>query len=392
MKTINLLLAVMLTAFITNCYSQEKTTDSNQIIRPIQLALITPLGTNGLESDKVTNNFSLNLLAGYSGGLHGCEIAGFANIIKGKVTGLQIAGFSNTNLNAVKGCQITGFANVCNSSATGLQLAGFSNVVKDSIKALQISGFANIANAMPVGGQISGFANVCNGDSKGLQITGFSNVNNGNSKSLQIAGFSNINNGDFTGLQISGFLNRVKKLNGAQIGFINLSDTVEKGIALGFLSIVKKGYRTIEISGNESYYGTVSFKTGTEQFYNIISLGSRLKNNAITWGWGYGLGTMFPVHNKIKMNFDIISYHINEDVWFTNRLNLLNKANLAVNYRLNNYVTVFGGLTWNVLVSDTEDEEGKPVSTSIVSWSSYNKTHNNTNVKMYPGFTVGVKL
>ncbi len=421
MKKINLLVLAVVIGLTFNSYSQK---ENSKIIRPFHLSFITPMGTNGMESDKVTNNFSFNIFAGYSGGLNGFELAGFANIIKGETKGFQLAGFSNTNKSSVvgcqisgfsnvclgsakgfqlagfsntnksnvQGCQISGFSNVCIGSAIGLQIAGFANVVKDSIKALQISGFCNVAKKMTKGGQISGFANVNRGSANGLQITGFANVSNGNSKALQIAGFSNVNEGDFTGLQISGFLNRVKKLNGAQIGFINISDTIENGIALGFLSIVKKGYRTVEISGNETFYCVANFKTGTERFYNIISVGAKLYKNDIVWGWGYGLGTMFLVHEKVKMNLDITSYHVNYDEWFTNRLNLLNKVNLTVNYKLNDYITIFGGPTWNIHVSDIYDDEGVPVTSSLVSWSSYNKIHNNTNVKMYPGFTLGIRL
>lgn len=407
MKQINLFILAILMSLTLNALSQDLIKEKSEIVRPFQMSFITPMGTNGMESSKVTNIFSLNLFAGYSGGLSGFELAGFSNIIKGKTKGMQIAGFSNTNRNNVEGFQISGFSNFCLGSVKGMQIAGFANVVKDSIEAFQLAGFSNLSKGMKNGGQISGFANINHGDATGIQVAGFTNINNGESKGGQISGFANISKGetegmqiagftnvseDLRGVQISGFLNKAKKVNGLQFGFINVADTVEKGITFGFLSIVKKGYRTVEIGGNETFYGSANFKTGTEAFYNIISLGAKIDNNNIIWAWGYGIGTMFPVHENVKLNFDVVSYQVNEGEWFTNRLNMLNKASLAVNYKLNDYVTIYGGPTWNVQVSDTYDKEGIVDVSSFVSWSVYDKTKNRTNVKMYPGFTFGIRL
>ncbi|MFH2141457.1 MAG: hypothetical protein ABIJ97_03475 [Bacteroidota bacterium] len=393
MKTTNLIIIIILMTILSlSAYSQTDFGNSNNIVRPVQISFISPLGTNGMESGKVANNFSLNMIAGYSGGVEGLEIGGFYNIINGDITGLQIGGFGNTAFGNTDGCQISGFSNINKKNVKGLQIAGFSNIVTDSVTGAQIAGFSNIVNGSTTGLQLAGFSNYSKSISTGAQIAGFSNINKDNAKGIQIAGFSNINAGDLKGVQISGFYNYTKKLTGAQIGFINVCDTVEDGIVLGFLSIVKKGYRAFEISGNETFYGVANFKTGTERFYNIISVGARLHNNEIAWGWGYGLGTMFYVHEKIKLNFDIISYHVNHDAWWTNRLNLLNKVNLTANYRLNEYITIFAGPAWNIHVSDTYYNEGMLTTTSLVSWSSYDRTRNHTNVKMYPGFSCGVRF
>jgi len=99
-----------------------------------------------------------------------------------------------------------------------------------------------------------------------------------------------------------------------------------------------------------------------------------------------------PVSKKMKLNIEAVSYHVNEDVWFTSRLNSLNKLNVAVEYKIGNFMTVYGGPTWNVHVSKVYDVEGVPTSSSLVGWNAFDRTRNRTNVKMYPGFTVGVRL
>lgn len=393
MKTIKFKTA--LTALFFIIISGKAQTQSNvqvNTIRPLQISFISPMGTNGTDSWRISNNFSLNIFAGYNGGVEGCEISGFYNVIKGNVNGLQIGGFGNTNMGSVNGCQIAGFSNVSKLKVRGLQLAGFTNVVTDSCDGGQISGFANVVKGTSSGLQLSGFTNVSEGMPVGAQITGFANVNRGDANGLQIAGFANVNDGDIQGVQISGFVNITRKLTGSQIGFINIADTVENGIALGFLSIVKKGYRTFEISGNESLFAVASFKTGTEKFYNILSVGSRLESNFISWGWGYGIGTLIPVNEKIKLNLDAVAYHINRDEWWTGHLNMLNKIDLCAAMQLSEKFSVFGGITWNIHISDIHDDEGYPVNSSLVSWHSYDKTRRNTNVKMYPGFKAGIRF
>lgn len=387
-------MAGLLLAVTVFSYSQEEGQGhiSSSVVRPLQISLVSPIGSNGLESWYITNVFSLNIIGGYAGGVQGAEIGGVYNLLKGDMNGFQVAGFVNTGQGSVTGGQISGFCNITSADVKGLQLSGFTNVVTGDVAAAQITGFANVTNGSATGIQIAGFSNYAGSVPSGVQISGFSNVSKSDTKGGQIAGFSNVSNGDLNGIQISGFVNYAKNVKGAQIGFINIADSV-KGVSLGFLSIVKKGYRTFEIGGNESWYATGSFKTGTEQFYNIISVGARLRGNEMKWGWGYGIGTMFPVHDKVKVNVDAISYHINEDSWFTNRLNMLNKLNVCVNYRLNDFVTVFGGASWNVFISDRYDQWGDPVyDEGLVDWASYDRTFHRTIVKMYPGFTAGVRF
>jgi len=373
MKKINLLLIAILLGSYTSSFSQGET---ENIVRPLHISFISPISTNGLQSGEVTNILSLNILAGYSGGLQGIEVGGFANVIKGETKGVQIAGFSNTNTGDVTAVQFAGFSNVGFAKTKGAQFAGFANVASGSVTGLQAAGFSNVARGMPLGGQLAGFANVNHGDAIGAQISGFSNVNTG----------------DIKGIQASGFLNVAKKVDGVQLGVINISDTIENGVGIGLFTFVKKGYKALEVSGNETFYATASFKTGTSRLYNIISLGASSAKNEITWGWGYGIGTMLPVSKNMNLSIDVISYHVNEDVWFTSRMNSLNKLNVTVEYKISEFLTVYGGPTWNVHVSDLYDVEGVPTSTSLVSWNSFDRTRNNTNVKMYPGFTVGVRL
>ena len=392
--------------------------------RKFQLTFVTPLGTNGVESGNKTNKLSINIIAGYNGGLNGAEFGGLANILKGDMNGVQLAGYANIDLEKSRGfqgagilnfnhkrfegVQISGYANVILSNAKAFQASGFANVVKGNLKGTQFGCFANVVTDSLDGfqgagfanysksnthGQVSGFANFNFSDIKGVQITGFGNINTGSLKGAQIAGFTNINTNSLQGTQISGFFNYTRKLKGLQLGVFNYVDTLEKGASIGVISFVRNGYHTFEISGNESMYGVLSYKTGTRSFYNILAIGASARNNKIYWGWGYGIGTIVPVKGRVDLNFEATCFQVNEDEWQVDRLNLHNRINALVSVKLTDNLTVFGGPSWNVLVSDITDSQGNIIESTYAPWHSFNKTYNNnTNVKMYLGFSAGIRF
>lgn len=407
MKTaVKILITFGFASLLSNNVGAQEKNDSSA--RAFQLTLVTPLGTNGVESGNKTNNFSINIFAGYNGGLKGVELGGFANILKGDMDGAQFAGYANVNLKTGKGfqgagflnynhlgfngAQLSGYANVVLSGSKGFQGAGFANVVKGSYRGVQVSGFASVVADSIDGFQGAGFSNYSKGNTKG-QIAGFANFNIGNGKGIQLSGFSNINTERTEGVQVSGFFNYTKVLKGLQLGAFNYVDSLEKGASIGIISFVRNGYHKFEISSNESMNGVLSYKTGTNSFYNILSIGGAAKDDKIYWGWGYGIGTIVPLKEKFDLNFEATCFQINEDEWAVDRLNLHNRINALVSVRLSENLTVFGGPSWNVLVSDIKDKHGNTIKSDYAPWSTFNKTYNNdTNVKMYPGFSLGVRF
>ncbi len=99
------------------------------------------------------------------------------------------------------------------------------------------------------------------------------------------------------GSQIYVFFNKAKVVKGPQIGFINFAHRVS-GVQFGFLSIARHGYRRIELSGNETFHGNISYKTGTHKLYNIFTVGGRTDNNIATRSYGYGKGSGFKLSRR----------------------------------------------------------------------------------------------
>lgn len=344
--------------------------------RRVQLSFITPVGTNGMASWDVINNFSVNLLAGYAGGLNGTELSGLVSILKTDMNGAQFSGLAGIALGKARGAQFSGLFNMTLDTSAGGQFAGLMNLTTAPLKGFQAAGFLNLSE----GGDVT-------------QVSGFTNISYGTTRGAQVTGFANISPGQLRGAQLAGFLNVAGKLSGLQLAPFNYADSLVRGIPIGVLSIVRNGYHVFEISSTETLYGVVSVKTGVRQFYNIFSTGFGTRNDMILWGWGYGIGTLVPLGKKADLGLEALCYQVNEDAWFTDRLNLLNKVSLTVAWNITNHVTVFGGPSWNVTVCDLTDAEGNTYTPAIAPWSSFDETYENgLNVQMYPGITLGARF
>lgn len=400
---------------------------------PLAITFVPPMSTNGMQAPEVVNKTSLNILAGTARGLDGFEVGTLVNVEKEFVNGVQIAGLSNIVGKNVKGVQVAGLTNSSSGYAEGVQVSGLTNVVKDSMYCFQFAGlvnssggnslggqfsglvnfsngymygpqcagFANVTNGMMTGPQLGGFINVANGSQKGIQGAGFMNIAKHNSEGCQLAGFMNTT-GNLRGAQASGFINIAKKVKGVQIGIINIADTVD-GAQIGILNIAKKGYRRFEIWGSESLYGNVAFKMGgSRSFYNIFALGAQTYDGGkFRTGYGIGFGSEIKASEKVCVNIDAISYHINEDGLWTNKLNILNQLRVNVGVALGERTTFFFGPTFNVMVSQIFDGDKNEYGSNIAPWTVFNETYDgrvdkgrkeNTNMKMWPGFNAGIRF
>ncbi len=286
-----------------------------------QLSLFPFVGSNRFVSGLVTNRLSLNIFAGYAGGVRGLELGSFLNVVRNEMYGAQISGFGNIVGKKSKGIQMSGFFNVDAGSFSGLQATGFSNVVTDTIRGVQLAGFSNVLRGPMYGTQVSGFSNFTSQNVDGIQASGFLNIAGKDVKvaqlsgfgnysrsvgGLQAAGFMNIASGTSTGIQAAGFLNYASELKGFQIAFINIADTVSAGVPIGFFSFVAKGYHKLEITGNELFPLNMSFKTGVRHFYNILTAGIQKDFISV----GYGLGTQLRLAKRVSVSMDLTGNYL----------------------------------------------------------------------------------
>ncbi len=394
---------------------------------PFHAGIIYPLSTNGLRAGQTVNRVSLHMLVGYAAGLNGAEFSGVGNIENDFVRGAQFSGFFNLVRQQVNGVQATGFVNVSGGSLRGAQLAGFVNVGAEKISGLQSAGFVNVGAAYLEGAQLSGFVNLLSDSIQGLQATGFVNLATGGVQGAQLSGFVNyahrvrgvqasgfvnVASGEVHGTQLSGFVNYAHYVRGLQLGVLNVADSVD-GVPIGLVSIVRKnGYRRPELWYSEALQANVALKMGVSQFYNMLVFGADFGDTDFRWGVGYGIGSLLPISSAFSMNLDLYAVQVHEsdqDFFDNYDLNLLNTLRLSFNFHLAKRVAVFVAPTFNVMVSQYRRPDSRVVGSGVVpSWTVYDRTFdqnglriddaandsrgNLTNVRMWPGFQVGVRF
>ncbi|HEV7382355.1 MAG TPA: hypothetical protein VGN64_21315, partial [Dyadobacter sp.] len=276
---------------------------------PYQASLTPGLGTHGRMSGQVTNKFSMNLLGGYTAGVNGVEIAGGFNISKNNVRVAQIAGIFNVVAGSVQGVQVAGFHNHVLDSLSGVQLSGFGNLVNKEMRGVQIGGFFNVAgtrsktDSVIRAVQIAAGVNYVRSSIKGAQITGAVNIARHDFAGAQISGILNVASQKASGLQLAP-INYARHLKGVQIGVVNVADS-SSGFSFGLINIVKHGKGAVSVYANESAVSNISWKTGTNRLYSILSIGADWRADRKAYIFGYGLGTEFKVNKGLSAGIEL---------------------------------------------------------------------------------------
>jgi hypothetical protein len=303
--------------------------------RPYQVSFTPGLGSHGSMSAQVVNNFSLNVLGGYTAGTNGIEVGGMFNIDKKAVRYVQVAGLFNSVGGQVKGLQVAGINNLVQDSVMGLQVAGVNNLVKGKMTGLQVAGAYNhVTDSV-----------------RGVQVAGVVNFSSKKIQGVQIAGVANVSRRELKGVQIAGVINYTRRLKGVQIGLINIADTSE-GYSIGLINIVLKGYHKLSFAANEVTTVNVAFKTGNAKLYSILQAGLHTGDSSKVYAFGYGLGREMALNKKktVLLNAELSSQQLYLGSW--QYANILNRLNMGLTIKAGKYFSVFAGPSYSVYVSD----------------------------------------
>jgi len=305
--------------------------------RPFQVSFVPGLGSHGKMSGQVVNNFSLNVLGGYTAGTNGMELGGLFNIDKKEVKYFQAAGVFN----------------VVGGQVRGLQVAGINNTVLDTTYGVQVAGINNLVKGKFAGWQVGGVYNHVSDSVKGVQTAGVANFARRKLSGVQIAGVMNFSNKETSGAQIAGVCNYSKRLRGVQIGLINIADTSE-GFSIGLINVVIKGYHKLSFSTNEILNVNAAFKTGNTKLYSILYAGVNAGSNNRVYSFGYGLGSERNLNKKktLSLNPELTSQYLYLGSW--DYTNILSKFHFNLNVKLGKYVSLFAGPSFAVYVSNQE--------------------------------------
>lgn len=334
------------------------------LFRKFQFSLLPSMGTNQLLGGVVENQYSINLIGGYSLGLTGIEFGGAFNTIGGNAKYLQLGGVFNIVGGGFEGLQIGGAFNKIGGSFRGLQLAGAYNSA-DSVKGLQLAGAINIAEGNVSGLQFSGLANKAK-SVHGMQLSGLVN------KVDSVHGFQ------------FAPVNMAKKNNGLQFGVLNISDTA-KGAMVGFVNIAKKGgYNAFEVSTSMFPHFSSSYKLGTPKLYNIYSVGGSFLEDDLFWNYGFGVGTrkinskLRPFHSEFIFNWIFDGFEKSSNSYGLSQVKFLmaSKENSKFKWNL--------GPSLNVLIYQPSTATNKE--SEITPYSITTEKIGKTNLDFWAGF------
>jgi hypothetical protein len=398
--------------------------------RMLQFSLTPGVGTNGLHAGSYTNIFSFNITSGYSAANKFLEIGLLSNANEIETRGLQIGGIANvTGINAYKGlsekeidqkykkgfeanmigAQLSGVVNSVLSNAYGWQATGGVNVVRNALIGFQLAGISNVVYKYSFGFQLAGISNISVQSMDGVQVAAVTNYTHGGLYGVQIsaineAGFIEGKNGyennDYTGLQL-GLVNKSReRMNGYQVGLINISGRMQ-GTQIGLINIYKRGKDIgtrdgtsigllnigdvghAAISANEIFPISYEISTGnrkngriaseTKNKYVLNSLiysthGGWLENRNAEWALGYALRKYYYNRSVTPgmTEFWFFSYggsflHLNEQKKkLNNELNLLVRPEISVGKRIHPKlfgVYVFVAVSYNVLMNEGSKSE-----------------------------------
>ncbi len=288
-------------------------------VRPVQVSFTPGLSSNGRMNAQVVNNFSFNVLGGYSRGVNGAEIGGIFNL----------------NKKDVKYVQVAGVLNLVGGNMSGLQVGGVHNMVLDSVKGVQVGGVVNFVRGSFTGGQIGGVINYTN-----HSVTG-----------VQVAGVGNISGREMNGIQISGVFNYAKRLNGVQIGLINIADSSD-GYSIGLINVVLKGYHKLALYSTDITPFNAAFKTGNHKLYSILLGGVHPDTGRRVISFGYGIGTERKISKSFSLNIEASTQYLFLGSW--EYTNLLTRGTVNLHWKIGRYFSLFAGPAFNVYQSDQD--------------------------------------
>ena len=396
---------------------------------PVTISLIPWISTVGIQDPNrnITTNLSLNIIAGYHAKLDGIELggvlnikgveargaqfAGVGNIVGGEVDGFQVSGGLNAVGRNVEGFQISGGLNASGGDLDGFQVAGI-NATGGSVRGFQAAGGGNFAARNLQGLQITPGLNLVGGNVLGRSLQAAAGVNiAGNLEGTQLSAAANITMGwdqktniPGAGTQIGvanialggigtqiGLLNIAGHVSTTQVGLLNVSGQMS-GIPIGLISFVKDNPLHLQLWGSDTEVANLGIRIGSRHVYSLLMVGSYPHGDLGRWSSGFGVGGHIPLNRRLFLNVDFITRRIGytdewaEEAWWYDERTVLNKLRLGFGWEQHKWLSVFGGVSLNFLVSDRWDTSDFGYGFDRVYRSG------DTTVRIWPGFFAGVQF
>ena len=303
------------------------------------------------------------------------EVALSLNVFGSAATrsiGLELALFYNNLRGGGHGVQFASGANLVHDDFEGLQLSGFLNATDDEFRGLQVS-LVNLATSREQrfqGAQI-GLANFAGGDLDGAQH-GLANIVVGRNRGAQI-----------------GVANYAGRTN-FQVGLVNVAGSSDASI--GLVSVVRDQPFNGQVFYNERAWIGLGIRHGSRYVQNIIEVEfDPTAEEHMTVA--YGLGTHFG--RKLWAEFDMVqrlqidtTRETADDVF----RGFIFQTRASIGYSFLPRLSVFGGASLNVAMSDAGRVEGAPAWSSVIYEDDSQDATAPRTTLAWPGFYAGVRF
>ncbi len=402
--------------------------------RPLAATFVPGVSTDKGAKGPVLNNVALNFV-GWGHTLRGVEASYVGAIRKGDVLGVQGSGTFNWVRGSVQGVQGSGGLNFAGESVRGLQVAGAANVSGGPVRGLQVAAAANVNRGSFVGAQFASLFNINGGgESHGFQTALLGNVSGGSLRGAQLALLANLSREQFTGAQFSmlvnsnltettglqmgvlgnytrdlrglqlslfnaalgrvrgaqvGLFNLAGDVKGPQVGLINISTKKNSGATVGLINYAGDGVLAPAVWTGDDSAMNLGLKIGSRHLFTILGAGLHPilgnKRHSIFWG----LGTKFDFTRDVFFEVDLLWNRLYpESDWRTPEQDHIFSLRLTPGVRIGRGLSIFGGPTVNLLLSEARDRASGFPSLWHVSVGDKGQYHMRQSI----GLTLGIQF
>ena len=140
-----------------------------------------------------------------------------------------------------------------------------------------------------------------------------------------------------------------------------------------------------ELGASEIIYPTLSFRSGIQKLYSIISFGYNPSDKF--YALGFGLGSEITLKDKWRLNLEAVHFDLyDKDKPFEKtKYRGLVQLRPVVNYAFAKHFKIYAGPTLNLSII-------KDNMTFTAPYSIWKTTHNDTELNTWVGFTAGVRF
>lgn len=343
---------------------------------PMQVSLTPGLSSQGNFNSQMINNFSLNVLGGYTAGVEGLEIAGLFNMNQKDVKAFQVAGIFNMTGGDVEGFQVSGIHNFVYGKVNGFQVGGIYNHVKGEVNGGQVAGIYNFSQGSS-DIQIAGLLNKTD-KANVLQIAGLLNYADRSNGTFQIAGLNNFSRGEVN-YQIAGLVNKAEKVSGVQLaGLLNIAKSSDYPI--GLVNLIQDGRKSLSVGIDETGLGQITFRSGGRKLYGVVGVGMRESSERM-YGFDFGFGLHVFEKENLLMDFEFVNRQTTDFSEYSNNTSFFRWIPA---YKIGDRFSIMGGPTIGFTVFDKNWEYPSPGHVLA------GRTTNNGRYALHAGFYAGM--